>query len=181
VGYIITSVALGLHFDSVILIGMFLAFLLNSFFYVSGISKNISLLLTSPVMASSYFTSNHFIYLNDTFAEDMYLTWVGYDLIKIFLIIFLNRVSKQTLCTAAKYVIAGLTLNAVLCLLIHVDLRVLVNREPWWFWYFYTLGINTIDVIMVAALILDRDFLGMKFIKKYIEKYFSKRPSSIST
>lgn len=179
-GYIITSVALGLHFDSVILIGMFLAFLLNSFFYVSGISKNISLLFTSAVMASSYFTSNHFIYLNDTFAEDMYLTWVAYDLITIFFILFLNRFFKQPLCTASKYVIAGLTLNAVLCLLIHLDLRVLLNRDPWWFWYFYTLGINTIDVIMVAALILDRDFLGVTIIKNRVKNYFSKRQKSIS-
>ena len=132
-------------------------------------------------MASSYFTSNHFIYLNDAFAEDMYLTWVAYDLITIFFILFLNRVFKQPLCTASKYVIIGLTFNAILCLLIHLDLRVLLNREPWWFWYFYTLGINTIDVIMVAALILDRDFLGVKFLKNRISMYLSKKQKTIST
>lgn len=132
-------------------------------------------------MALSYFTSNHFIDLTETNREGMYLTWIAYDLITISLIISLNKAFKQTLCTAAKYVIAGLTLNALLCLLIHIDLRVLANREPWWFWYFYTLAINTIDVIMVAALILDRDFLGMKFLKNKISIYFSKKQKTIST
>lgn len=159
---------------------MFLAFLLNSFFYVSGISKNISLLLTSFVMASSYFTSNHFIDLNDTYIESMYLTWIIYDAVTITLILALNRLFKQKLCIAAKYVIVGLSLNALLCLILHIDLRVLANREPWWFWYFYTLAINTIDVIMVAALILDRDFLGVKFIKHNLKKYFSKKQRTIS-
>jgi hypothetical protein len=132
-------------------------------------------------MASSYFTSNHFIDLAETNRESMYLTWIAYDLITITLIICLNRAFKQTLCTASKYVIAGLTANALLCLLIHIDLRVLVNRDPWWFWYFYTLGINTIDVIMVAALILDRDFLGMRFLKNKVSIHLSKKQKTIST
>ncbi len=160
---------------------MFLAFLLNSFFYVSGISKNISLLITSAVMAASYFTSNHFLDLTVTYRENMYLTWIVYDAVTVALILSLNRICKQHLCTASKYVITGLALNALLCLLIHIDLRVLLNRDPWWFWYFYTLAINTIDVIMVAALILDRDFLGVKFIRHSIKKYFSKKKRTIST
>jgi hypothetical protein len=131
-------------------------------------------------MASSYFTSNHFIDLNDTYIESMYLTWIIYDAVTITLILALNRLFKQKLCIAAKYVIVGLSLNALLCLILHIDLRVLANREPWWFWYFYTLAINTIDVIMVAALILDRDFLGVKFIKHNLKKYFSKKQRTIS-
>lgn len=159
---------------------MFLAFLLNSFFYVSGISKNISLLLTSFVMASSYFTSNHFIDLNDTYVESMYLTWIVYDAVTITLILALNRIAKQNLCTAAKYVIVGLSLNALLCLILHIDLRVLANREPWWFWYFYTLGINTIDVVMVAALILDRDYLGISLLKIKLKRQLKKSNQSFS-
>lgn len=179
-GNIYNSIALGLHFDTVILIGMFLAFLLNSFFYVSGISKNISLLITSAIMAASYFTSNHFIDLNDAYIESMYITWIVYDAVTITFILALNRIFKQKLCSAAKYVIAGLALNAFLCFIIHIDLRVLDNKEPWWFWYFYTLAINTIDVIMVAALILDRDFLGVKFINHKVKKYFLKKQKTIS-
>jgi hypothetical protein len=157
---------------------MVLAFLLNAFFYLSNISKNISLLLTSSVMAASYFTSNHYIDLSSTYY--MYISWIAYDVVTIGLILLLSRIVKQNLCIAAKYTIFGLTLNAILCLLIHIDLRVLDNREPWWFWYFYTLAINTIDVIMVAALILDRDFLGVKFIRHSIKKYFSKKQRTIS-
>ena len=158
---------------------MFLAFLLNAFFYISGICKNISLLITSTVMAVSYFTSNHFIDLSAS-TKFIYLTWIGYDIFTISFILFLNRIFNQKLCTAAKYVLVGLSLNALLCFLIHIDLKVLINREPWWFWNFYTLGINSIDVVMVAALILDRDFLGAKIIKNRVRNYFSKRHKTIS-
>ncbi|WP_138568322.1 hypothetical protein [Pseudoalteromonas phenolica] len=178
-GCIFTSLSLGLHFDTVILIGMFLAALLNIFFYVSNISKNVSLLVTSIVMASSYFTSNHFIDLSGS-TKNIYISWIGYDLLTISLILIIHKIFTQKTCTAARYVIVGLSLNALLCLFLHIDLRVLENRDPWWFWYFYTLAINTIDVIMVAALILDRDFLGAKIIKNRVRNYFSKRHKTIS-
>ncbi len=159
---------------------MVLAFLLNLFFFVSGISKNISLLLASFLMAASYFTSNHFINLSAD-RMYMYISWIVYDIVTIGMILFAHKLWKQKLCIAVKYVIFGLSLNALLCLFIHIDLRVLWNSEPWWFWYFYTLAINTIDVIMVAALILDRDFLGMKFLKNKISIYFSKKQKKLST
>lgn len=178
-GCIFSLANLGIHFDSIIVVGMVLAFLLNAFFYLSNISKNMSLMLTSFVMAASYFTSNHFIDLSASTAH-IYLNWIAYDVITIALIFFLNLLTKQKLCLAAKYAVAGLCANALLCLLIHIDLRVLDTREPWWFWYFYTLAINTIDVIMVAALILDRDFLGVKFINHKVKKYFSKKQKTIS-
>jgi len=158
---------------------MFLAFLLNSFFYISCISKNISLLITSTVMAVSYFTSNHFIDLSAS-TEFIYLTWIGYDILTISFILLINRIFNQKLCTAAKYVLVGLSLNALLCFLIHIDLKVLINREPWWFWNFYTLGINSIDVVMVAALILDRDFLAISSIKRKFQKQLKNSNQSFS-
>jgi hypothetical protein len=177
VGYIITSVSLGLHFDTVILIGMVLAFLLNAFFYLSSISKDISLLLTSFVMAASYFTSNHYINLG---AENihMYLIWILYDVVTITLILLFNKISKKPLCIAGKYVIFGLSLNATLCAILHIDLRVIINSEPWWFWYFYSVTINSIDVFMVAALIINRDFLQASYFSRKIKSLIYKKPSS---
>ncbi|WP_404391748.1 hypothetical protein [Pseudoalteromonas phenolica] len=179
-GFIFTSASLALHFDTVILIGMVLAFLLNAFFYISDISKNLSLLLTSFLMAASYYTSNHFITLGDD-TTYIYLRWVAYDLFTVSAILIANKLMRLKKCIAAKYVIFGLLANALLCLMIHIDMRILENQDPWWFWYFYTLAINTIDVIMVAALILDRDFLGVKFIKHRVKKHFSKKQRTIST
>jgi hypothetical protein len=179
VGYIFTSASLALHFDTIILIGMVLAFLLNAFFYISDISKNLSLLLTSFLMAASYYTSNHFISLGDD-TTYIYLRWIAYDLFTVLTILMVNRLIRLKECIAVKYVIFGLLANAFLCLMIHIDMRILENQEPWWFWYFYTLAINTIDVIMVAALILDRDFLGVKFINHKVKKYFLKKQKTIS-
>lgn len=165
---------LGLHFDTIIVLGMVLAFLLNAFFYVSGISKNTSLLATSFMMAASYFTSNHFINLSADHT-DIYLSWILYDVVTIGLILGVNKLLTQKLCVAAYYIILGLVLNATLCAVLHVDLRVLLNREPWWFWYFYTLSINIIDVCMVAALIINRDYLRLNFLGRYIKSFLIKK------
>lgn len=178
-GYIFTSFGLSLHFDTVILIGMVLAFLLNAFFYVSSISKNISLLVTSFIMAASYFTSNHFIDLSAS-RDNVYLSWILYDAITIVSILLTHKLFRQKLCVAGRYVLVGLSINALLCLLLHIDLWVIYNREPWWFWYFYTLAINTIDVVMVAALILDRDFLGSTLLKRKFKKRLNKSNQSFS-
>ena len=159
---------------------MVLAFLLNAFFYISSISKNLSLLITSAVMAMSYFTSNHFIDLSAS-RENIYISWILYDILTILLIISLNKLTKQKVLLCGKVYDHWPYFECfILFLLIHIDLRVLDNREPWWFWYFYTLAINTIDVIMVASLILDRDFLCIKFFKNRVKKYFSKRQKTIS-
>jgi len=158
---------------------MVLAFLLNAFFYVSSISKNISLLITSFLMAASYFTSNHFIDLSAS-TENLYVSWIFYDAVTIVLILLTNKLFKQQLCIAGRYVLVGLSVNALLCLLLHIDLWVLYNREAWWFWYFYTLAINTIDVVMVAALILDRDFLGISLLKRKIKQYLKQSNQSFS-
>lgn len=153
---------------------MVLAFLLNAFFHVSNISKNISLLTTSFIMAASYFTSNHFINLSAD-NTNIYLSWILYDIFAISAILVLNKLSKQRLCTAATYIIFGLILNATLCAILHIDLRVLLNREPWWFWYFYTVSINIIDVCMVAALIINRDFLRLNYFGRYIRNFLIKK------
>ena len=158
---------------------MILAFSLNVFFYVFGISKNLSLLITSSVMAVSYFTSNHFIDLSAS-KNNLYISWIFYDAVTIVLILLTNKLFKQQLCVAGRYVLIGLSANALLCLLLHIDLFVLDNREPWWFWYFYTLAINTFDVVMVAALILDRDFLGGSILKRKFKKYLNKSNQSFS-
>lgn len=130
-------------------------------------------------MAASYFTSNHFIDLSAS-RDNVYISWIIYDAITIVSILLTNKVFRQKLCIAGRYVIVGLSVNALLCLLLHIDLWILNNREPWWFWYFYTLSINTIDVMMVAALILDRDFLGISLIKRKFKQQLKKSNQSFS-
>ena len=149
--------SLGLHFDTIIVLGMLMAFLLNLFFYVSELNQNKSLVVTSFFMAVSYFSSNHFIELESS-NTNLYIEWFIYDLITLLLIVFSHYFLKNT-STATKYIYTGLVINSVLYALIHIDLIVLWNREVWWFWTFYSIGVNVVDFLMIVALITNKDFL----------------------
>ncbi|MBD56455.1 hypothetical protein AAEU31_06720 [Pseudoalteromonas sp. SSMSWG5] len=156
--------SLGLHFDTIIVLGMLLAFLLNLFFYVSELNKDKSLLITSFFMAVSYFSSNHFINLESS-NTNLYIEWFIYDVITLaFILISHYFLSKTSI--AAKYIYAGLVVNSVLYALIHIDLIVLWNREVWWFWTFYSIGVNVVDFLMIVALITNKDFLFISKIKR---------------
>ncbi len=155
--------SLGLHFDTIIVLGMLLAFLLNLFFYVSELNQDKSLVITSFLMALSYFCSNHFIILENA-NENLYIKWFTYDLVTLIFIFVAHRVVNLT-STATKYIYAGLMINSILYALIHIDLMVLWNREAWWFWTFYSFSVNVVDFLMIVALITNKDFLLIKKIK----------------
>jgi hypothetical protein len=50
-----------------------------------------------------------------------------------------------------------------------VDYAVYKNDTYWWLWGLYTVGINTADVIMVLALIIDKDFLKLVWFYKKLK------------
>ena len=160
--------SLGLHFDTIIVLGMLMAFLLNLFFYVSELNQDKSLVITSFFMAVSYFSSNHFIELESS-NTNLYIEWFVYDLVTLIFILVSHRFLSKT-STAAKYIYAGLIINSLLYALIHIDLIVLWNREVWWFWTFYSIGVNVVDFLMIVALITNKDFLFVSKIKNYLFK-----------
>lgn len=94
--------------------------------------------------------------------EYLYLNWVAFDIVTIITILAAGKLLNTKLCIAAKYIILGLSINAFLCFVIHIDLRTLDNREPWWFWSFYSLSINIIDLLMIVSLMVNRDFLKLE-------------------
>lgn len=160
--------SLGLHFDTIIVLGMLMAFLLNLFFYVSELNQDKSLVITSFFMAVSYFSSNHFIELESS-NTNLYIEWFVYDLVTLIFIVVSHRFLSKT-SIAAKYIYVGLIINSVLYALIHIDLIVLWNREVWWFWTFYSIGVNVVDFLMIVALITNKDFLFVGKIKNYLFK-----------
>ena len=122
--------------------GFLMAFL---YCLASSINKeNKSPVYLSALMLCSYISSG---YIN--LLESLYLNWALYDFITI-LALFIS-----------------LTTNAVLTLIMHYDLYVLYNIEPWWYWSFYSIGINTIDILMMLSLILNRNILRMLPLKTF--------------
>ncbi|MBD1582077.1 hypothetical protein [Pseudoalteromonas sp. S16_S37] len=131
-------------------------------------------------MATSYFLSNHFYELAGIL-DIGYLLWLAYDLVAIASLILIHKLLKLPLSVACKYVLLGLSLNSVLFISMHIDRFVLLNDTHWWLWTVYSLMVNVFDLMMVAALILNRDFLlilrAKKQIKHFLFKRFQKLPN----
>lgn len=65
---------IGIFFDSIVVVGLVTGFLLNLLFYVLKIKSNLSLVVTSGVVALSYLISN--VYLDLVQADyTLYLMW----------------------------------------------------------------------------------------------------------
>jgi len=70
------------------------------------------------------------------------------------------------------YLISGLFINLLLTLCMHIDMFVYGNQDPWIFWDIYTIAVFVIDLLMVVALIVDRDFLGLHTLKNKLISLF---------
>jgi hypothetical protein len=168
---------LGLHFDTILVWGMLMAFLLNLYFYTCNIRVEKSLVVSSTIMFLSYFLSNH--YLDLAAAKDnFYLALISYDLITLSLIYFIHKSFGIIRSVGFKYILIGLIFNSLLNCIIHIDIMVLSNREQWWYWSFYSIGINTVDLLMACALIMNRDYLGLIRLYKFITTPIRKKAFS---
>ena len=61
----------------------------------------------------------------------------------------------------STYLLFGLSINSLLFLAMHIDVFVRGNYTPWWFWSFYTVVINMMDIIMVSIFFVKKDFLRL--------------------
>ena len=140
--------------------GFLMAFL---YCLASSINKeNKSPVYLSSLMLCSYISSG---YIN--LLESLYLNWALYDFITI-LALFILKYLKVLKCSKAFYfIIISLTTNAVLTLIMHYDLYVLYNIEPWWYWSFYSIGVNSIDTLMMLSLVLNKNILLMLHLKTF--------------
>lgn len=140
--------------------GFLMAFL---YCLASSINKeNKSPVYLSALMLCSYISSG---YIN--LLESLYLNWALYDFITI-LALFILKYLKVLKCSKAfDFIIISLTTNAVLTLIMHYDLYVLYNIEPWWYWSFYSIGVNSIDTLMMLSLVLNRNIIQMLHLKAF--------------
>ena len=141
--------------------GFLMAFL---YALVSGINKaDKSLIYIAAIMMCSYTFSDLLPILNN-----IYLDWILYDFLTITLLIAAIFTSYVLTSTASNYIILGLFVNACLTIAIYYDLYVLNNIDEWWLWSVYSIGVNVIDLLMIAVLFINRDFLGLIELKRFI-------------
>lgn len=146
--------------------GFLIAFLFNVFGKVVGFKDSYSIIVTALIVFMSYFFSEQIVEFSRT--TRVYLEWVTQDIITIFAIFFVHKASKIKHHRVSYYVYLGLTLNGLLHTFIWVDIQVLANQDPWWFWSVYSFGINIIDYAMIITLIVGRDWLGLVRFGRFI-------------
>ncbi|MGK2236936.1 MAG: hypothetical protein ACI85L_002099 [Pseudomonadota bacterium] len=140
--------------------GFLMAFL---YCLTSTINKeNKSSVYLSALMLCSYISSG---YIN--LLESLYLNWALYDFITILALLTLQYFKVLQRSAAFHFIIISLTINAVLTLILHYDLYVLYNIEPWWYWSFYSIGVNSIDTLMMLSLVLNRNIIQMLHLKAF--------------
>ena len=96
----------------------------------------------SLIMSISY-SSSLFIDIQNISYTQLLL----FDLVTILAILVVsNFINKNTI---TSYLLLGLSINSLLFFGMHLDVLVFNNSTPWWFWSFYSLGINlTIHLVI---------------------------------
>ncbi|SFC68255.1 hypothetical protein [Pseudoalteromonas denitrificans] len=152
--------------------GFLMALLFNLLMKYSKSKKDSLLFFSAFIMFSSYFISDHFWDLYKV--SEIYLIWFSYDVITLIVIFWFSKTFNLKTSFGVRYVYIGLVINSLFFLSMHIDTRVLGNAEHWWLWDLYSAGVNLIDFMMIFALILDKDYLGIfrfyKFVTSPIRK-----------
>ncbi len=94
-----------------------------------------------------------------------YVIWAAADIVTVITLLALQR--KTLVYPALYYCVGVLVCNAVLHLTLFYDLSILGNYEPWWLWNFYPIAINVNDIILIFALIFNKDFMGLGYVIRF--------------
>ncbi|MEO2280398.1 hypothetical protein [Pseudoalteromonas pernae] len=148
--------------------GLLMALLVNIVNYSEPRNRPTSALWICVVVCLSY-TATSFVGRE----LSKYLIWMAADLITILLLVIVQ--SKRQRIASFYYCILVLLLNALLHLVIYIDVAFFDNYDPWWLWSIYAVGVNVNDLVLVIALILNKDFLGFCRLGTSVNKHSLKR------
>lgn len=146
--------------------GFLMAFFFNAFVFSLNTKRNSTLFFSSFVMMVSYTISDYFLTWLSIRAAD-YFDWAIYDLVTITILLVAYFFIKKT-TPSFLYLIVGLSINSILFLLMYLDVFILNNTQAWFFWDIYSFTVNVVDLIMIVALIVDRDFLRIHKLKSKV-------------
>ncbi|MEZ7491795.1 hypothetical protein R0J93_13025 [Pseudoalteromonas sp. SIMBA_148] len=147
-----------------------MTFFFNVFVYSLDVKRGTTLLLSSFVMMISYTLSDYF-YTWLSMRDSIYLDWALYDVITIAALACIYRFFGKT-TPSFLYLIVGLSINSTFFFCMYLDIYIFENKKAWFLWDAYTYTVNLMDLIMIVALIVDRDFLGLHKLKNKILSYF---------
>lgn len=106
-------------------------------------------------------------FLNTHFA---YLVWASFNVLTLVIIWLIIRHKNTSEQPAIIYVICGLIVNIGFFLGMFYDTYYGEYIGNWWFWEMYSITVNLSDMIMITALMLNKDFLGLVKVYTYFCK-----------
>jgi hypothetical protein len=146
------------YIDAFIQWGFLMALLYT---FVSSINTaNKLLVYLASIMFFSYLIGDFLLVF-----KNAYLNWIFFDFATILIIFLALKVSSFQSSVAKNYIVSGLIINACLTYAIYVDLYINWNSEPWWLWSLYSMGVNVVDLLMIIAIFINKDFLGLMKLK----------------
>ncbi|WP_419146962.1 hypothetical protein [Pseudoalteromonas 'SMAR'] len=154
----------GMSIGALVIWGFLMATLLHFFFNYLKLKRTPQLFSCALILFISYFTSDMLMmsYENPSIIFGIFSL---FDLVTLVLVILMTNWFRKNddVETGAVYVFAGLAINTSLFFAMFVDTFLLKNNEPWFLWYFYSYTVVIVDFIMVAALLLNKDFLRIRY------------------
>lgn len=126
------------------------------------------------------YSATDYLYTWISYYNTTYFDWAIHDAITIVSLIIAYGIVRLS-SASLLYLITGLSINMLLMLSMHLDVYIYGNQEPWILWDIYLYSVNVIDLTMVVALIVDRDFLGLHKLKSKVLNYLKSKDSHVVT
>ena len=146
------------YIDAFIQWGFLMALLYT---FVSSINTaNKLLVYLASIMFFSYFIGDFLLVF-----KNVYLNWIFFDFATVCIIFIITKASSSESDVAKNYIVSGLLINACLTYAIYIDLYINWNSDPWWLWSLYSMGVNVVDLLMIIAIFINKDFLGLMKLK----------------
>ena len=120
------------------------------------------------VVLSSIMAIGYLPWIFTNFQTVTYLDFALLDIAILVAVYITQRYFIKEKTTAYVYLIIGLSVNTFLALCMYLDTNILYNYPYWWFWRFYSSAVMFSDLCMIAVLIINRDFLGLIKLKRWL-------------
>lgn len=120
------------------------------------------------VVLSSIMAIGYLPWIFTNFQTVTYLDFALLDIAILVAVYVTQRYFIKEKTTAYVYLIFGLSVNTFLALCMYLDTNILYNYTYWWFWRFYSSAVMFSDLCMIAVLIINRDFLGLIKLKRWL-------------
>ncbi len=120
------------------------------------------------VVLSSIMAIGYLPWIFTNFQTVTYLDFALLDIAILVAVYVTQRYFIKEKTTVYVYLIFGLSVNTFLALCMYLDTNILYNYTYWWFWRFYSSAVMLSDLCMIAVLIINRDFLGLIKLKRWL-------------